>query len=295
MHLKRIKEFYDSYVKETEKEDLGSSKDNFNDRKAVIDHLGFHYEKLSTKKYKELRRSIVRVKGSIFRKTFCFWKHFFPEKKDLEDYEIFVLHIGRTVLKKYAKENQMKMYDSINNYFEPYNEEKSYKYEEIRDTTKQYILIDILQKEFDMEKFSKAGILLDHFPMHNYQQRANIMKYWKLWFSKSLLSPLNPFGTDPRAYVPVIQIGYYHGVQNGFFFQFLINYTSWTFLLAIFGIVTYFVSMLFFGSANNILILVSWFIVSMWSSNFLHNWRRTEKSLSMLLDTSSVYNKFKVS
>ena len=175
----------------------------------VLDYLGFHYEKLSTKNYSKLKRKAVIMKGNIFRRLLCFWK---PEKQDFEDYEIFVIHIGRSIVKKFAKENNMVVYDSVGNYLEPYDETRRAHYERFRDLMKQEIILNILRSEFDLDKFHRVGIIIDHFPLHHYTERDTIIRYWKKWAFNALVNPVNPFQESPKVYIPVVQIGYYHGI-----------------------------------------------------------------------------------
>lgn len=292
--LIRIKKHFDRYMSKYLKEELFSKDGNLQDRQLVLDHLGFNFKKLSTSQYKELKRDVVTVKGNMFTKVFCFWRKFFPKQCDLEEYDIFVIQIGRAILKKHAIENKLVMYDTVGDYLEQFDPERSYRYEKFRDITKQGILFNILQNEFDVKKFEKVGILFDHFPMHNYKQRENILKYWRRWFKISLLNPINPFKTDQKAYIPVIQIGFYHGLQNGFFFQFMINYTSWTILLAGFGALDYIISMIVWRSLGNQLIIISWIVISLWSNSFLVNWKRTESTLAYLFDTKDMDYQSKV-
>ena len=97
------------------------------------------------------------------------------------------------------------------------------------------MILYLLEKEFDLMSYTEKGIVKEHFPCHHFNYRSNIAKFWNKYFWVTLLEPLSPVHLE-SALLPIKQIAFYHGIQNGFYFGYLITFTAFMLPLAIIGL-----------------------------------------------------------
>jgi Calcium-activated chloride channel len=109
--------------------------------------------------------------------------------------------------------------------------------------------------------------------------RKNITKFWKESFLQTLFSPLSS-KTNLQSFRPITQLAFYHSIQIGYLFKFLITYTSWILPLGIILLILQVASYLKWEKINSPLTFVVPIITGLWSSIFFLNWKRREKELS---------------
>lgn len=147
-----------------------------------------------------------------------------------------------------------------------------------------------MTNEFNFERFQKSGLVIDSFPVHHFKSRKLISLFWRKHFVSTILYPITPFWNYAPALRPFTQIAFYHGIQNGFMFGFLVTYTSWTLPLMVICLVVFLVDKIYLKSINNDLMFFLWISVSIWSSAFIRGWERTEKELAYNFDTFGFEN-----
>lgn len=85
--------------------------------------------------------------------------------------------------------------------------------------------------------YKKSGAIIDHFPLHD-EYRKEISTSWKKHRSGLFWGLL--FGNYFKHMQPLNYICNYYGEKMGFYFAFLIFYTSWLVIPAIPGLILFF-------------------------------------------------------
>lgn len=148
-------------------------------------------------------------------------------------------------------------------------------------------MMKLFRQEFDLGLLYKEGVVLDHFPIHHFNERLKIRLFWKQYFWSSLFSPLTP-SVNLKSFRPLTQIAFYHGIQVGYFFSFLITYTAWIFPLSLVHLTLQTVEWSVWGNLNTPLTKFVPLINGIWSSIFYINWRRREGDLSHIFGTQII-------
>jgi hypothetical protein len=203
---------------------------------------------------------------------------------------IFKIKMDHNLLAYMAYHLKINIYDKIRKYHTNYLKTDLKYYEPFRDIQKQSLITYTLQTEFDLFRFHKEKLILAHFPIHHYKYRKYIDVYWKKYFWSTLFDPIKP-KFDAKALRPLTQIAFYHGIQNGFYFGFLICYTSYMFPMALFGFACY-----LYGIFNpvegerfdNWLIPIITVVTGIWATLFHEGWKRREKHLAYNFDMLGV-------
>jgi hypothetical protein len=144
------------------------------------------------------------------------------------------------------------------------------------------MIMYLLDRAFDVNLSTEIGLIKTHFPTHNFSVRKNISQSWKKNFMKTLLEPLSLVFIE-KAILPIKRIAFYHGIQNGFYFGFLVTFTSFLIPLSLMGILAYLYDLLIKsreGFPNVILLPFTQIVTSIWMSLFFIAWKRREKLLS---------------
>ena len=84
------------------------------------------------------------------------------------------------------------------------------------------MLVNIMYREFNLQRFTKGKLILEHFPLHHYRYRGYIEIFWKKYFWNTILGSFTLGKKDNKSLRSISQIAFYHGLQHGFYFGFLI-------------------------------------------------------------------------
>lgn len=230
---------------------------------------------------------IVKLKGL---KRFSPWKLIWPDEKSKFNYEIFLIQISEQLIWSIATEEGWKCFDLKRSFFSDFTFDKVLDgdvfYERFKDFQKHDIILDLLNHEFNVEKLNEIGIIIEHFPCHKFRERLKITQYLSEYWGNSIsIAFLSFFKFEKKAFIPIIQIGYYYGFQSGYLFAFLIIYIGWTILFGIAELALQIAGYIFFDDLNNPLIFWNWFLISVWTIILIISWRRTENILAFLYGT----------
>lgn len=142
------------------------------------------------------------------------------------------------------------------------------------------MIIKLLLNQFDIFKYKNLKIIKSHFPIHHFRYRSYIQMFWKKYFYFTLIEALSPVRIE-RGLQPLKQIAFYHGVQNGFYFGFLVTFTSYLIPLSMYGIGAYIYG-LYQGEndLNRTILPFTSLITSIWMSIFFEMWKRRETLLA---------------
>lgn len=154
------------------------------------------------------------------------------EKNPENNYFIYMITLEEELCRMLAKRLKEPMYNSYLHYNTHFNENMINNYEPFRDTQVQGFLMKLFSEEFDIHQLKSEGYIIDHFPTHHFSERKRITQFWKESFLSTLFSPLSS-QTKLTSFRPITQLAFYHGIQVGYLFKFLITYTSWILPLGI--------------------------------------------------------------
>lgn len=154
----------------------------------------------------------------------------------------------------------------------------------------QTILIYLINDEFDIDEYEREQLVIDHFPMHEYNERSVIWKFWqKNWWSV-LTHPLRP-STDLKALIPQNQIALYHGVKTGFYFGFQANLVSLFIPLMIIATVFFIIGLMSKHGFNNEISPFFNIVIAIWSTIFIEKWKQRRSELAYFWDMHKVTEK----
>ena len=70
-------------------------------------------------------------------------------------------------------------------FLESFIKETKQEFEDFKPRDVQSILLSLINEEFNIDTYFKQKIILEHFPIHNFKQKFNIIKEWNkdyFWF-----------------------------------------------------------------------------------------------------------------
>jgi len=207
------------------------------------------------------------------------------EKHIKSNYFIFLLKPSQELYNQMGDNMNFKVFNTNKGFkqvyiYDKYNNDN---YEPLKNYEKQSIIMKLLEEEFDISKFMQNGFLLDFFPLHDFNERAEISTNFSSYFWDILVDPLVP-GHHPKTLIPLTQLGLYHGLQNGYYFGFLSLLTTYMFPLGLTGICFHLFGVLYLERLNNHLIPIFVIILSIWSSLFTEAWNKREKEMAFSYD-----------
>jgi hypothetical protein len=147
-----------------------------------------------------------------------------PTKKD-QNYFIYLIEINDELRDHVVEKLDYKVYDNKKAFLTKYSEWKPHNFELIHDWMSQQAILWLLNQEFSLNDYTNENIVLDHFPMHEFHERQEIMESWKRNWWIALVMPLGG-GEDLRGLRPITQIALYHGIKTGLYFGFQVTLVS---------------------------------------------------------------------
>lgn len=193
---------------------------------------------------------------------------------------IYLIYVPEIILLDYSSLLNFNIYNQIGGFHDRFRKEFQYEYEPLRDYYVHRIIYYMLNLEFDMQYYKDEEILIDHFPLHEFQKKKKIMDYCrnevKCIFTNFLslelsLSEMRPFNA----------IAMYHGVKIGLYFGFFVHYTSWLILPSILGTIVYLLQYIlpsYYGIAINFYS----FFIGLWVLHLIRKWKQKESKLAYL-------------
>jgi hypothetical protein len=209
------------------------------------------------------------------------------DKMLMKNHYIYKIKLSSELASALADVLNIRVYNQIHKFHTTYIKEERKNYEPLRDLTKQKMLIYLFLREFNIFRFTKKKLILEHFPMHHFLYRKHIDRYWRRYFWATILGSLR-VGKRAVGFRALTQIAFYHGLQNGFYFGFLIQLTSYMFPLAMIGLIFYVYGLFIAKEFDNELLPYLSIIIGIWLTLFIEGWTRREKHLAYNFDVLDV-------
>lgn len=205
-----------------------------------------------------------------------------------DNYFIYLIKVHPQLSNRLADDMDIQAYDFKNRFHTAFMSDSYKNFEPLRDIFIQQIIIYMLMSEFDLDSFTKEGLIIEHFPTHRFKERVLINKYWRKYYFSTIIDPIKP-GLGITGTIPLTQIAFYHGIQHGFYISFVINYTSWLLLASVPGLCFTLYSAIWSptGYDHRYLSLLAIFI-ALWVSVMIEGWKRRRNSLAFIWDMYGV-------
>lgn len=204
-----------------------------------------------------------------------------------ENQYIYLVRIDQVTMNFVAKRLGFKVFDARRKYYKEIDLSDTSDNEPFRDIQVQQMIVYLLEQEFDLQQYTEIGLVKQHFPCHHFEARQNISDLWKRYFTKTLLEPLSPVAVED-ALLPLKQIAFYHGVQNGFYFAYLVTFTSFMLPLSLAGIAAFIYNLLDQERRLNVTLLpFTCIFTSLWMSVFFETWRRRQRILAHAFESET--------
>lgn len=193
----------------------------------------------------------------------------------------YLIYIPEEIVMDYSYRLGLNIFNISGGYHDKFSLENKTEYEPLRDYYLQRIIYFILESEFDVMYYKKEGIIVDNFPLHEFNKKKIIKDYWN--HEKSLLWR-HPFtlGLNLSELRPFNAIALYHGVKIGLYFGFFAHYTSWLVLPAILGVATFIIGIFFRDTIYPIAINFYCFFISFWVFRLVSKWTQKESKMAYL-------------
>ena len=151
----------------------------------------------------------------------------------------------------------------------------------------QQIIVHLFNEEFDVNKYEEEGIVLSHFPVHEYNERRTIKKFWIKNWGSVIMHPLKP-SQNLIALRPTNQIALYHGVKTGFYFGFHATVISLLIPLSFIALGFQIFAWVSEDGANNLISPFFNIVLSIWGTVFIEKWKQRQSEMAHFWDMSSI-------
>lgn len=97
------------------------------------------------------------------------------------------------------------------------------------------MIINLLNEEFDLDKFVIEGLILSHFPLEDRNKAYKVSQFWDQEQFNCITNTIR-LETDQKTLRPLHAISDYYGPVIGWYFAFIVQLIGWLAAPSIFGI-----------------------------------------------------------
>ena len=112
-----------------------------------------------------------REEGLFYIKALNSYKN---REKSSKNLTIFLIQCDQMLLNNVANELELQVYNRKKKFLDTFLADQAHNYEQFMPIELQTIILFLLNEEFDVDQYQKEKIILQHFPLHDFQQRTNI-------------------------------------------------------------------------------------------------------------------------
>ncbi|CAD8136075.1 unnamed protein product [Paramecium octaurelia] len=203
-----------------------------------------------------------------------------PLKSYNESCIYYIIKVQSQLKNEVAHKEKMMIYNFTHGIICPFNKNKAYMYENFHHYHDQQIILTLLYDEFNLDQFMHDQLLLDHFPLHDEEEKKLLYNQWKCEKWDLLKEPLS---FDQNRCRTPSAIKAYFGSEGGFFFVFLSFFTTWLFLPAIPGIMlgVYIYST---NRFDTLFVPIYTIALAVWATIFFEFWKRKQSETMFQFD-----------
>lgn len=100
-----------------------------------------------------------------------------PDQQQNEVY--YLIKVGNDLKNEIADEEKMMIFNLREGFICRFLKEMADVYENFHHRHTQEIIIKLINDEFDLKQFVNDGIIIDHFPLHDFEEVQTIYNFWK--------------------------------------------------------------------------------------------------------------------
>lgn len=214
-----------------------------------------------------------------------------PAQNQVENYFrfFFLVNIKPELLDNMADYLNMEIYNVKRGYTVSFFKDSANEYIKFRDYHIHSIMLYLLNKEFNLDHYIKAGIIEQAFPLHEYKTRKNLQTNWKLERSTVFFDPWK-MKSKPKDLRPFNSLAFYYGCDLGFYISFTTLYTSFLIILSAIGVSMYLWVLLSKQPLDNYLTPIFAFLISVWVTVTLEKWKQRENEHAFIWNTLNFKN-----
>ena len=124
---------------------------------------------------------------------------------------IHLIRVGKKLIRIIADKLELCLFNKTYKILETFDVKKEKEFERFRSAHVQAVIQYLLNKEFDISNFVETGLIIDHFPIHNFIERDDIWDYWKKRSRDFLVASMFFKPSNPATLRPLTAISHYFG------------------------------------------------------------------------------------
>ncbi|CAD8137640.1 unnamed protein product [Paramecium pentaurelia] len=192
----------------------------------------------------------------------------------------YIVKVSSELKNLVADYEKMMIYNFKEGIICQFDRNKAETYENFHHYHDQQIILSLLYDEFDLDQFLHDKLLLDHFPLHDDEEKVLIYNQWKREKWELLKEPLSLKQNKCRT---PSAIKAYFGAEVGFFFVFLSFFTTWLFIPAVPGIMLG-VYVYATNEINSLFVPIYTIALAVWATIFFEFWKRKQSEMMFQFD-----------
>ncbi|CDW85080.1 anoctamin-like protein [Stylonychia lemnae] len=202
------------------------------------------------------------------------------------DRDLLVIYFSDDLLDEMAEIYELPVRLLDQNQSVPFKNYAEDVYEQFQARQKQFLMMKIFEQEIDVDYYKKAGVIIDHFPLHD-AFKNTIDESWRQYRFALFFGFIT--GRYKHYMQPLHFIARYYGEKMGFYFAYLLFYTSWLIIPAIPGLALFIYQMIIIGGQikdkkpidlDNPFNCLYCLVLAIWSTVFLEVWKRKESEIA---------------
>ena len=196
----------------------------------------------------------------------------------------FLINLHQDIIDTMADYYNLEVLNSKKGYNQQFYMYKRKEYGKFRDYHIHKILLAVLNKEFDVDHYKKAGIIEQIFPIHEFRTRMNLYKNWKKERSTVFFDPWK-VKSNPKDLRPFNSLAFYYGCDLSLYISFTILYTSFLSLISVVGVAIYIWILVTGQKLDNWVTPIYALLISLWVSFTIEKWKRRQNEHAFIWNT----------
>lgn len=196
----------------------------------------------------------------------------------------FLINFHQEVIDTMADYLNLEILNLKRGYNSQFYTEKKAEFTKFRDYHIHQIILSILNREFDIDHYLKAGIIEQIFPIHEFRTRNNLYRNWKKE-RKTVFFDVWKITSTPKDLRPFSSLAFYYGCDLSLYISFTILYTSFLSIISIIGLCLYLWIVIKGQKLDNYFTPIFSFLISLWVTFTIEKWKRRENEHAFIWNT----------
>ncbi|CAD8050285.1 unnamed protein product [Paramecium sonneborni] len=257
--------------------------------------MGFIYV-IQTSGNQDLCQDIVLLQLQNIRETFeqrnMEFEFFIintPNYRYLQDgrehcvkHRYYIIKLSQDTIYKLADNYQIECYHFTKKHLTKFQYSDQGHYEFPKPLQLQQLIINVLNEEFDLDKFVLEGLVVSHFPLEDIKKSQQVNQQWKKLQYGCIRDTIR-IKTHQIALAPLNLIASYYGPVIAWYIAFNVQIVGWLIIPALVGSTIQLYQLIAEQIHASILPSYALFM-SLWATLFMEKWKNRESELKYLWD-----------